>query len=458
MTINYRILGQATSSNLYTDTYSVPENKKALLKTITLCNTSSSPANINLAVVDNYSYVSIPRYMLVAANKYITSTDAITWSSAESIPSGITVNDKVTYFNNKYYYPSYNSSTNAYDIKESSDWYTWTVSTSTNISTINTLKSVNQKLFALPGYGSVNNSISYSTNGVTWITSTVDTLSDPVLSVEYAFTDIVYQNNKYVLSQAGLSGNTTKKVYVYDSTDLVTWTRNTVTEQYNVSGFSNIFYKDSQWNTSVMDLTAKVNPYNGNVFPIYKIASSTDLITWTVSTGEMISPKTTLFDNNIFSWTGDITFYSGGGTGISTYFSKSTDGTTWTRYTTEIVVSDNSFISIINNQMHVLGSSWYDNQPSYFIFSDASNYSAVSYNTGNFIPNYGTTYSINYPLPNLIENPTFTADKYIVKNYYIEPGQTVILKNALTLEENKKIIASSDSSISINLFGAEQDV
>jgi hypothetical protein len=331
------------------------------------------------------TYNAAAGFASLASNTTVyRSTDGITWNSASGPLTAVNTKS-VVYFNSKYVCGNA-SATSASAIYTTTNLTTFTSITTGQPTTgaYNTaFRKANSVYFALGAQV-----LQYSTDLVTWTSRTLGAIA----------TSIDYGNGTYVA--VGANGATT----IFTSTNLVTWTTRTTAYndqnvvaygngyfvsggdgiQYSTDGITwstanatisiyNIYYVNSKWVAiSYSDLVAYTSGSNpstgwstasisGTAMGAYAMAygngiyliggassiysKSTNLVTWTTGTVPISSSSwdTVAWDGSKFIlFTG-----SNVGDGLMVYVT-STDGTTWTSRTSNVMYSEEGVLRMVN--------------------------------------------------------------------------------------------------------------
>jgi len=443
MTINYKILAQGAAENLFSELYTVPADKTALVKSINICNTASISGTVDIAIVDDLVLDTSPNYTLFGSDGYRKSLDGLNWTNAAPTPSFFSSNfyEEVVFLNGKYITTSQKNG-NAGHVYVSEDGINWT---DTNVY-LNAngspwfyrVKVANGKVFAFnPGQSASSGSIAYSTDGLTWTyTAVIPTPDSPITTY---FHDIAYGEGKYLVGHSW--DNSVNSFSVHSSTDLVTWQLHILPSVSRTPWQGNVFYTASGWT-----LGLKRND-NGALAAI----TSTDLVTWTeqvpLQNGSLGYGQQPLayFNSKYFAPFG------------ANKISVSTDLLSWQDCNVSLSTDFIERMPVLNGRLFAMPkyTNVYSPNSYYLAYTtDGVSWTRTDSNSGIF-SDTGDHMGMSYGLPITIINPIIPQNQYILKNYEIAAGATIALKSAMNLDENKKIIVRGSKGIAISSFGGE---
>ena len=416
MTTNYKMLGQ-TAPTAATETlhYTAPSSTSALVKTINIANTSSSPDSYSIALPT--TLLGQPMFVLGAINgaQMASSTDGITWISRTIAGSNFNQHGTLAFGNNTFVTINGNSGSPAFS---STDAITWTERTSAGVQSWTNLIFGNGIFFSAKGAYSTPTLISqYSTNGITWTLRTLTTLS------QYRTYQFSHANGIFFAFGSGSTYNGTPGQHALTSTDTVTWTaRNSLPTLPDNYGWTPIVYGNGVYVTVAASTT--------------KGAVSTDAITWTLTTIANANWTRVVFGNGLF-----VKIASS-----STTASTSTDGITWTVRTlpantlSYLSFGNGIFIAVTNNQNSTTA---------------ASSTNGITWTLRTApVQVTGSTYWGNAAFGQF-DAPTINAD-YIALDSTIPANSTVTIKAGYTLATGNAIrVKSTNGTSTFTSFGAE---
>jgi hypothetical protein len=403
----YKILGQVGELDTPTTIYTVPSGKSAVIKAINIANTSSTKsAVLNMsfgpgeAADKTYS-----NFLVTGVAQAVMTTNGVTWETPFSV-------------GNYYYRNQATASTNKYFLTNGSpDSLVKRSGFSTSISPTNTTSSVvafgNNTFVKINGRNGVSSVALYSTNGITWTTTTMPS--------SQRWSAVTFANNIFV-ALSGASG--VSSTAAATSTDGITWVAATLPSS-------------STW-TSVAFGNGVFAAVSGNGAASTAGATSTNGITWTARTLPNAQWRSISFGNGAFA-----------AVTSSTFGSRSTDGITWTSATLpqsfwlQVAFGNGIFLAVnesgssTNVATSTNGTTWTAR--------------SISFTQGSSI-----FYGLNSVTFGSLSEYTSNRE-YSLYNYSLLPSEVTNIKSGITLQEGAKVQSESISGIdtAINIFGVE---
>jgi hypothetical protein len=404
----YKILGQVGALDEPTTIYTVPSGKSAVIKAINIANTSSTKSAIlNMsfgpgeAATQTYS-----NFLVTGINQAAMTTDGATWGAPFNV-------------SNYFYRNQTAASTNKYLLAAGSPHALVKRNGFANsISPIDTASSVvafgNNVFVRVAGRNSASSVASYSTNGVTWTTTTMPS--------SQRWSAVTFANNRFV-AVSGASG--VPSTAAATSINGITWTAATLPSS-------------STW-TSVAFGNNVFAAVSGDGVASTAAATSTDGTTWVARTLPTSSQwRSIAFGNGAFATVSN-----------STAGLRSTDGITWTASTLP-----NSFWSQVafGNGIFLAGAAPVGTT-NIATSTNGTTWTARSIGWPSGTDTYYGTDSVVFGALS-----DYTSNReYSLYNYLLLPSEVTSIKSGITLQAGAQVRAESISGLdtAINIFGVE---